>query len=134
MLKPNSKKARENAAASFAAFLADYAPEDLTESSQLETMIDNLIAGSTYSDGTLYSPLFKTIQDAFGMCVVSDMLPYYDQMREELASILEETPEEAAAFSDSKVYERLSAIYYREFMRLCEKHGKNIFARYNWRY
>lgn len=131
MLKTNSKKALENAKAAFNDLLADYS-DDFTEAGALEAMIDNLIAGSTNSEGRLYTPEYKTIQDAFTYCIIADFFPYTEQARKELASILEETEEEAAGFSSDKVYKTLGAVMYKQFIAKCEELGKNIYNRYRY--
>lgn len=122
MLKTNSKKARENCREYFNAMLEDY-------ENGLISMAEDFVNASTDSKGRI---IYRTIQEAFTETIVKGYFVYSDLARTVLASILDETKDEADKYDIEKVYFVLGAMLYWEFSKECAKANINYVNMFNW--
>ena len=128
MLKTNSKKARENVRAYIMANencieYAENFPEEATFSEVAAAIYADFYRVYSADVARRSAPESVGFADwAAGLPDILDTCYYYNRSaRDDLAAILEETPEEAAKYSESDAERLLSLLIYREISREANK-------------
>jgi len=120
MLKTNNKKVVDRVYRDFLGMAQDFSCDDLLIGSCLWTIhdeIENAAAGYNFKS---YFEAFNYFCSCFCFGEV-----YADNIRQYLADVLEETPEEANKFDFDKMLHTYRHLLYKAWLKACDAYGVN---------